>query len=226
MIRKRVRKYNKESIDCIIASKCCSVEYKDSYVAAGKYIFTDAEYGEFTARLSHMIYRNKKHPLRSAKDKKLKAQKFKSAQEINDILISNRRHCRLLAKEIGSMSDKYLFMDSEYGEFLASVESVLNNHDHPKRGRQKAKSTIKERYGVEYYSQHPDHIKKCKDTYNKRYGVDHNMRHKDSALVNARSRNEHETVTHWKTGEECVCIGSYESSVVKYFNYYKIEYIW
>lgn len=47
-----------------------------------------------------------------------------------------------------------------------------------------------------------------------------------SILKAARSRNNTEIITHWKTGEELVCTASYEAAVVNYLNKSKINFKW
>jgi hypothetical protein len=58
------------------------------------------------------------------------------------------------------------------------------------------------------------------------YGVEHPMQNKYIALKSARSSKSSCVLKHWKTNEDIVCVASYESAVVNYLNFHKINYKW
>ncbi len=59
-----------------------------------------------------------------------------------------------------------------------------------------------------------------------RYGVENTMWEPKMALKASRAQNNSHLLKHWKTGEEVVCVGSYEKRVIEYLNSNKINYKW
>lgn len=59
----------------------------------------------------------------------------------------------------------------EHGPFYVSPWSHLNGHECPECGKLKQKQTIKEKYGVEHYSQTDEFKEKYKETCLRKYGV-------------------------------------------------------
>lgn len=188
--------------------------------------FIDEEYGEFIAIPDKVLRRSKKHPIRSKMSQINKLRKYLTVDDINDILIKNNRKCRMIEQPFKTIDDKCIFIDEEYGEFVAIIYNVMKNTDHPKRGQEKRKQTINNLYGVDFYSQHADFKDKITQTYLSRYGVEHNMKHPKMALKNARSQNKSANKIHWKDDSDILCVGSYESSIVDYLNKNKIDFLW
>jgi hypothetical protein len=90
----------------------------------------------------------------------------------------------------------------------------------------KKRATTLKNFGTEYPSQNETVRQKQKDTNVQRYGVTSPMHDPDIALRNAKSLNNHQIKYHWKTNEEIVCLGSYESKTVDYLNINKTNYEW
>jgi len=95
------------------------------------------------------------------------------------------------------------FIDKELGEFFKTPNKVFIGRGHPERSAEKYKQTMKERYG-------------CTNP----------MQNKEIALKAARSQNNSGVIKHWKTGEDCVWVGSFEKSVLLDRNEKQIEYLW
>jgi hypothetical protein len=66
----------------------------------------------------------------------------------------------------------------------------------------------------------------AKKTMLKKYGAEHHMHNKEIALKVAKSQNHSIMKNHWKTSEELICVGSYESKVIDYLNSNKIDFEW
>lgn len=67
---------------------------------------------------------------------------------------------------------------------------------------------------------------KKKQTMMRLYGVAHPLQNKDIQDKAAKSSNNSGTIIHWKTGESCVWIASYERKTINYFNDNKINFLW
>jgi hypothetical protein len=98
---------------------------------------------------------------------------------------------------------KCKFFDKDYGEWWTTPNSVLNGHGYIKRKTEKM-------------------IKTCQE----KFGVLNPMQNKDIALKCAKSQHNSGVIKHWKTGEDCIWMGSYEESVLLDCNKKKIEYLW
>jgi hypothetical protein len=69
-------------------------------------------------------------------------------------------------------------------------------------------------------------LKKREQTNLKKYGVTCSLQDNKVGLKAARSANNSSILKHWKTGEELVCVGSYERKTVEFLNLNKIEFEW
>lgn len=141
------------------------------------------------------------------------------------------------------------FVDREFGEWTAWVSNVLQGHSHPSRGKLKIKKTCIEKYGsasplhrgslresfenerekkhgVRNAMQRPEIQERLKNTLLERYGVDNVQKSPDVRKRTDSSRRNKEVISHWKTGEDIVTVGSYESAVVKWLNREKIDFKW
>ena len=59
-----------------------------------------------------------------------------------------------------------------------------------------------------------------------RYGVPYPQQNTEVAMKSARTARRSYILRHWFSGEDIVCIGSYEKRVVEYFNTNHIDYLW
>lgn len=102
----------------------------------------------------------------------------------------------------------------------------VENPNQSKQIREKSKSTCLDRYGTD----NPFGSKKIKEkivrTNRIKYGVDYPSQNKEIALKQARKQCIKIIKYHWKTGEELICLGSYESKTVDYLNTNKIDFDW
>lgn len=90
----------------------------------------------------------------------------------------------------------------------------------------KVRQTNLERYGVENAMQNKDIQAKAHQTNLERYGVKHPLQYKPFADKSAKAQNAAVIKKHWKTGEDIVCIASYEAAAVDYWNANHINFIW
>lgn len=67
---------------------------------------------------------------------------------------------------------------------------------------------------------------KKRQTNTKLFGVPNTSMLAEFQDKAARSANNRQIKKHWKTEQDIICTGSYESAVVDCLNYYKIEYDW
>lgn len=69
-------------------------------------------------------------------------------------------------------------------------------------------------------------MKRVKQTLLQKYGVDHQSKVPEIALKMAKKCNNAVVKTHWKTGEDLICQGSYEAKTVDYLNNNLIDFEW
>lgn len=99
---------------------------------------------------------------------------------------------------------KCVFIDKEQGEFSALPTNVLyHKQGHPSRRQENYEKTCMKIYGVKNASQNLE-----------------------VALKSARATTKRVVLNHWKTGEELVCIASYEVKTVSFLNANRIDYKW
>lgn len=159
-------------------------------------LFVDEKYGEFVATPKAVI-NNKVHRQRALDEKR-------SVTITKDEFIALLpSHIKLVEETFVNMSVKALFIDEKYGEFWKKPTTVRRGVAHGKRKSEKTKKTCLEKYGKAHYSQVPEIQSKMK-----------------------RSMRQSVILTHWKTGEEVICVGSYEKIVVEWLNKEKIEFDW
>jgi hypothetical protein len=98
---------------------------------------------------------------------------------------------------------KAKFTHKKYGEYWAFPFAVFAGQG-PKAGwLDRTKKTNLERFGVEFSSQN-----------------------REVALKMSKGANSAISLSHWKTGEQLICIASYELRTVNYLNSNKINYLW
>jgi hypothetical protein len=146
-------------------------------------------------------------------------------------------------------SKKATFIDKDFGAWHAYVHNVTRGHCHPSRAKNNARLTCMKRYGsltplskgivrikfekdhlllhgVSNPMQRTDIKNKVKSTLMKNFGVDNAQKSPEIRRKTDRSRRHKKVFYNWKTNDEVVTVGSYESSVVAWLNDNKIEYIW
>jgi len=117
--------------------------------------------------------------------------------------LANEKNGDFLSEEYVNSSTKYKWKCESGHVFEAKYNAVQQDHWCFKCFPERARKTSLKNYGVEYPQQN-----------------------KEVALRAAKSMNNSYTLSHWKTGEELVCIGSYEVRVVEYFNEKRINFRW
>lgn len=124
------------------------------------------------------------------------------------IRIQEKCNYKIYPETFRSMKHKAKFSDPEYGDFWRKVHDVLyHNRGHRKR-------------------ELANGVKKSKETSIEKYGVPYAMQNIDIAKKSAKNNNKSKTIKHWETGEDLVCIGSYEAKTVEYLNSKKINFDW
>lgn len=145
--------------------------------------------------------------------------------------------------------EKATFIDKDFGMWQAYVHNVTRGHCHPIRAKNNSRLTCTKRYGsltplsqgsirrkfeiehllihgVSNPMQRADVKNKVKSTLMKNFGVDNAQKSPEIRRKTDRSRRNKKIFHNWKTNDEVVTVGSYESSVVTWLNNNKIEYIW
>jgi hypothetical protein len=145
--------------------------------------------------------------------------------------------------------NKACFVDIDFGEWSSRVDAVLAGQSHPKRAklkriktniekygvdnplknqtiRKKVSTTMRQKYGVDFYTQNPEMIMKSRQTCLEKYGVDNVSKNKNILNKICKSQGKNYCSYYWKTNEEIVCQGSWEKSVVDWLNVNKVNYSW
>lgn len=159
--------------------------------------FIDEQYGEFTATPKAVI-RWKTHPGRAFAKNRNKPYTVEYLK-------------RILPKEITVVEETFCgamkvcdFIHEDHGVFSATPNSIIrHNHKHPVARKEARKATNLKKYGCEHPSQNKEMFSKMR-----------------------RSMRKTTVLSHWKTGEELLCVGSYESFVAQYLNENKINFQW
>jgi hypothetical protein len=102
-----------------------------------------------------------------------------------------------------SMRENCTFIHSVYGKWTAKPCKVIIGRTHPEASKEKYKTTMTDRYGV--------------DNPNKNLEL---------ALRGARTNKQSTVKHHWETNEELICTASYECRVVDYLNKNQIGFEW
>jgi len=124
--------------------------------------------------------------------------------EVTEIIKKLHPNCQIIEKEYIDGSHPMKIICENEHNFRIKFHSVLNNNNWCKFCR----------------------TERTKATCIKRYGVDHPNKNKEIAMRGAKANNKATIKQHWETGEEIVCIASYESKTVDYLNLNKIKYLW
>ena len=92
--------------------------------------------------------------------------------------------------------------------------------------QEKRKKTMRERYGEEIPLKIKEFKKKQEETCIEKYGYPCSMQNSEVALKNVKSQNNIIIEKYWKTNEELICQGGYETKTVKYWNGNKEDFRW
>lgn len=122
---------------------------------------------------------------------------------ITDFINTNHPGSTILSKEVFNNRTKLEIVCEKGHSFNPIAKTVFKGHWCPICAPEKNKKTCLMKYGVEHSSQN-----------------------KEIALKTAKSSNRSKIKLHWKTNEEMVCIGSYESKSVDYLNKNQIDFEW
>lgn len=149
------------------------------YSADKKARFIDVTYGEWWAQVKGVCTGRRHTDFKYVNFKKSKLLTLdKLATKINSVhngvvkIADNQKYI--------NSHKKMIFIDRDYGEWIAQPYSVLAGHCHPRRG----------------------HHNRCS------------------------SSRRSTILMHWKTGDNIVCVGSYERKVVEFLNVNKIDFEW
>lgn len=124
-------------------------------------------------------------------------------KDIEKYLSLNHPGSRLLSQSYANNRGKLTVVCEKDHTFNPIAKTLLKGHWCPVCAPEKNRKTCLERYGVEHPAQN-----------------------KDIALKQAKAINNSVIKYHWKTGEELVCVGSYESRAVDYLNFHKKDFLW
>ena len=83
-----------------------------------------------------------------------------------------------------------------------------------------------EKFGTIYVTQNDQIQEKIRKTCLERYGVEHPSKCPEIAAKMSKGQTEAIVLFHWLTGEEVICVASYEVAVVKHLNNQKVNYVW
>jgi len=164
-------------------------------------VFIDSRHGAFTAYPQNVL-RGLGHP-QQAKDTKSQRAKKPSTSVEESTLIASNGVVKLIGPYEG-MLRKCLFLDNEFGEFIAYPVNVIHHKTrHPASAHKRREAAMLERFGVR-----------------------HHMQDADQALKVARSQTHHSIEKHWKTGEDLICVASYERATVAWWNKNRVNFLW
>ncbi len=167
--------------------------------------FNHRLFGEWVTR-PVSVYRGSSHPAEGRRRTNLAL----DARRLTEGAISLRLpgHLRIKPDSLHVPGKgKAVFIDSEFGEWSASVSNVLGGHGHPKRGSRMS-------------------LASSEKTNLKKYGVKYVAQVAEFALRAARAQNKIVERRNWGTGALVRCQGSWELAVVDYLNAHRIRYEW
>jgi hypothetical protein len=177
---------------------------ESTYISATKKAtFVDKDYGEWTALVSDVTRKGSCHPKRGAENRKATNIEKYGAE---NVFASEEIKKRIVARNLENFGVEY---PTQSKAVMATMRA--NNL---------------EKYGVEYTLQDPNVRADIIKTNLKRYGCKATSQNAEVSLKQARSANKACVLVHWKTGQELVCVGSYEKKVVEYLNQNKVNFRW
>jgi len=168
--------------------------------------FVDVEFGEWNA-LPNNIFRGHGHPKRGYRNvaNSILMSRGVSLEEVKRRLYEVHGDTVVLVDDtyVG-VAKKCQFIDVEFGKWWATPNNVIAcETDHPKRRTQKIKKTCLAKYGVDNPTKDPQIL-----------------------LRAVRNTNKRTILRHWKTDDELICVGSYETLFVKWANANSIDFAW
>jgi hypothetical protein len=191
-----------------------------------KCIFIDKDYGPWPAKPSFILL-GQGHPKRgrekAAKKAMMTIEKVKKRikKVYGDKLfldestyIDTQTKCRFVDKDFPN------------DEWWAVPVSIFRGYVHPKRAVLNRKQTCFKHFGAGYPIQNKQIKEKIKETNLKNHGCEYPMQNKEIALKAAKAQNNSGIIKHWKTGEDCIWVGSFEETVLLNNNENKVEYLW
>lgn len=162
--------------------------------------FIDVEFGEWTARLVNVLS-GIGHPKRLAA-RRSEVNKL-SVEDVNERLTQVHGQNVKLTGVYTNICAPCEFTDIEFGQFTALPVNVLRGAGHIRRAVRRRRETSLERFGFE-----------------------HPMQNNEVFTKNMRKRRMHRKATHWKTGQELDCLGSWEVKFVDWLTKNKYDFIW
>jgi len=166
-----------------------------------KATFFDVKFGEWKALL-HNVLSGQGHPSRGL-FKRAQSKKLSLEEILSKMKSIHGENLILDTSTYSGTKEKARFIDKEFGEFWTKPNHVLQGHSHRSRGHENRKETCVSKYGVEYP-----------------------MQNSAVSLKQAKSQNNICLKIHWKTGEELICLASYEAKTVDYLNNNEIDFEW
>ncbi len=177
-----------------------------------KCLFRDIEYGEWMGIPSELL-RGCRHPNRAREAQFLKLEEAKCR-----LLKIHQGRVHLKDETFVNSTSYASFVDVDFGEWQAMPYSVLNGRGHPQRGTESTARAAR--------LNSVERSTKRRATCQAKYGVDSHFKLKEFQDKASRTANKAIVEKHWKTGEDVVCVGSYELSVVRWLNMNQLDYEW
>ena len=188
--------------------------------------FIDKEYGEWETTPNHLIRRKQGHKARGLeKAKNIWLEKYgvDNPTKSKEIIEKRKNTCleRFGAiaplKNIEVLGKSRATLMSNYGVTIPFKSKEI---------RDKAENTCLERFGCLHPAQNSEVVRKMETTNMLRYGVKYAMKNHEIATRSAKNVKKSVVLKHWKTGEELVCVSSWEVKVAEHLNANKIEFQW
>lgn len=174
-----------------------SIDFSTYTNARKKAKFVDCKYGEWWAQPGNVLNgQGHKQRFHDNMRMSLEAVKLRLSQKHGDIIT-------IVDETWISPGKKCKFIDSEFGEFEAQANNVLNGSTHPKRG-----------------------LAKRKATWITKYGVDNPFKSEWIQLKASTQISDVTRIKHWQTDALLVCRGSYEVAFVNWCNENQISFDW
>jgi hypothetical protein len=170
-----------------------------------KALFVDIKYGEWWALPSN-VFKGHGHPKRGAciTSRKIKIRRGLTLAKLQERLNKFELGLTFVHETFTGSNTKCCFIDPVYGMWWATPSNVIHRRTkHPERAKLDRARTMFARYGV-----------------------DNPTKNQIIALKAARKSNKVMMLSHWKSSEQLVCVGSYEIAVVKWFNTNQYDYEW
>lgn len=161
-------------------------------------------YGEWTTRPVSVLS-GSSHPIAG----RIAANVALESKRLTEDLINERlsEHIKLKPGTFTTTHKKATFIDLDFGEWQAICSNVLCGSGHPQRGK-------------------ITQVKKMEETNLRKYGVKYVAQVAEFALRAADKQRKIVQRAHWKTNEKLLCQGGWETAVVDFLNFKRIEFLW